>query len=348
MRKKAGFLITALAILSCSSAHAETCFGDPSILLHSIFDTQNFGSPATGGAGALASAATAFTPLNASTLLLAAQGIFSALILFAVFSQFLEYLAGRLDLKGAIARILIVSALLAGYADQGNFRYVISDGLNDLGIWIRGGAGPTALLSQIGVIFSRTVGTDKGVGWLQGIGASFNTAARLILTVQGWITLLFITSCIATAVMSYVLDVSQILLLFLLNVLGPFCLVFAVLKSTQRIAIGWFMRWLEVSLWSVIYSAFMFAITIAYTSVIQIIPTRPFFNQIGSSLVPGKAELLGMFLGCVLSYVSIFILVSVPGMASSIVGARSGGFYNGVTSSIVFIPNLIWRTIKKS
>ena len=319
-------LFVALSIPS----YAASCLGNPTDLLHTWTDTTTWKSA-----------------IDSSTFLNYAKGLFAALLTISVFMQFLDYLAGRLDIKGALTRILVISVLLNSYAATDNFRYVIRDGANNLGIWMRGGAGPEALLSNIGQIFSGAIGTNKGEGIFPGMWDSFETSARLIFTIPGWITVIFVfTSCLV-AIMSYVIDAGQLLLLFMLDVIGPFCLAFGVFVSTQKIAWGWALRWLEICLWPVIYSAFMFAIIAGYKSILAYVPIAWITNP----LTEGKCNLLAMFLSIVLGVVSLFMLVSVPSMASSIVGGRSSGFYRGVSLAVGFVPVIIrsyvTRGIKK-
>ncbi|MCI0552314.1 MAG: hypothetical protein L0287_15290, partial [Anaerolineae bacterium] len=150
------------------------------------------------------------------------------------------------------------------------------------------------------------------------------------------------------AILSYVIDVGRMILLFMLDILGPFCLAFGVLPATDRIAFGWALRWIEICLWSVIYGAFIFAITTAYAAIIAIVPTKALLLQIATSIVQGKCELLAMFLAIVLGIVSIFMLLSVPAMASTIVAGRSAGFYRGVVVATGLIPTMMRSYITRS
>jgi hypothetical protein len=316
-------------IVSAGPSYAEppNCFGSPSATLNEITDTSELKNQ-----------------LLTSNLVAGARLIFGAMVIFAIVSQFLAYLAGRLDLKGTLARMLFVTLLLNGYESPDNFRYTIRDGAEKIGVWIRDGSGPEALLGNIGKIFSRTIGTDKGEGWLSGVWNALETAGKLFFTLPGWITFLFIVVSTIVAVFSFVIDIFSHLILFVLDILGPFCIVMATTEATSRICYGWITRWIEYSLWPVIYSCFMFAITVCYSSLLEIVPANIVYTF---SIEQAKCNLIAMLLAIVLGIVSIFLLISVPSMAASIAEGRSLGFAKGLTFAIGFVPQIAKSYIKR-
>lgn len=316
-------------MLFALSAHAESsnCFGSPSMKLNEITDTSGLKSQ-----------------LLTSNLVAGARLIFGAMVMFAIVFQFLAYLAGRLDLKSAAARLFLVALLLNGYESSDNFRYTIRNSAEKIAVWIRDGSGPEALLGNIGKIFSRTVGTDKGEGWLSGMWNALETAAKLFFTLPGWITILFIVTSIIVSVLSFVIDIFSHFILFILDILGPFCIVMAATESTARICYGWITKWIEFSLWPVIYSCFMFAITVCYSTLLEIVPGDMVYSF---SVEQAKCNLIAMLLSIVLGIVSIFLLISVPSMAASIAEGRSLSFARGLSFSIGFVPAIAKRYVKR-
>jgi type IV secretory pathway VirB6-like protein len=148
----------------------------------------------------------------------------------------------------------------------------------------------------------------------------------------------FVAVSIVVAVLSFVIDIFSHYILLILDIVGPFCIVMATLESTSRICYGWITRWIEYSLWPVIYSCFMFAITACYASLLELVPGNLTFNF---SIEQGKCNLIAMLLAIVLGLVSIFLLMSVPSMAASIAEGRSMRFGRGVSFAIAFVPRIV-------
>jgi type IV secretory pathway VirB6-like protein len=315
-------LVLIVLIFSAGSIFADNsnCFGSPSAKLNEITDTSGLKSQ-----------------WLTSNLVAGARIIFGAMVIFAIIFQFLAYLGGQLDLKGSIARLLFAAILLNGYESTDNFRYTIRNSAEKIGVWIRDGSGPEALLANIGKLFSRTIGTDKGEGWLSGIWNALETAAKLFLTLPGWITILFILVSIIVAVLSFVIDIFSHFMLLILDIMGPFCIAMAATEATSRICYGWITRWIEYSLWPVIYSCFMFAITVCYSTLLEIVPGDLVYNY---SIEQAKCNLIAMLLTIVLGLISIFLLMSVPSIAASISTGRSLNFARGLTFAIGFIPQI--------
>ena len=241
------------------------------------------------------------------------------LIGIAIIAMFFEYFRGRMDYWSLLLRILVVLILLQNYTATNNFRDVIRNTANSLAFSITGNDNRAeAIFENLYIMF---MGLDAA-GY-NDVATNATAAFALLTTPAGMTMILFATTSILIAVLSYVLDIGTSILLLVLDVLGPLALPFGILTTTKDIAWGWIFRYAEVAFYRVLYSIFMVAISTCYALL-----AKSFSPQ--NLLKPDHmTQLSCMFsatiLAVVIAAVSIFCLSRIPSLAAGLIEGGSVG-----------------------
>jgi hypothetical protein len=276
------------------------------------------------------------------------KSLFGGLIFLAVISLYLDYLRGQLDWKGFMVRVAITIFLLKSYTGEGNFRDTISNAAdkaaNSIQFGYPGGNALEAMFETLYQMFknlqggSGTPGSVRVINWLGnlfGIGEIGDAAhvVALFFSPAGITTILFILTTLIVAILSYVLDVGATLLLLVLSLLGPIAICFCSIRSTMSIATGWFQRFVEINLWKIIYACFMVGIATVYEKLGAIAFNPEQYANATDPLTQMTCAFSAMLLSIVVAVVSIFMLTSIPSIASAIVEGRGSGM--GMTASFL-------------
>ena len=276
------------------------------------------------------------------------KSLFGGLIFLAVISLYLDYLRGQLDWKGFMVRVAVTIFLLKNYTGEGNFRDTITNAANKAADSIQFGyPGGNALEAMFETLYhmfknlqggSGTPGSVRVINWLGnlfGIGEIGDAAhvVALFFSPAGITTILFILTTLIVAILSYVLDVGATLLLLVLSLLGPIAICFCSIRSTMSIATGWFQRFVEINLWKIIYACFMVGIATVYEKLGAIAFNPEQYANATDPLTQMTCAFSAMLLSIVVAVVSIFMLTSIPSIASAIVEGRGSGM--GMTASFL-------------
>lgn len=276
------------------------------------------------------------------------KSLFGGLIFLAVISLYLDYLRGQLDWKGFMVRVAITIFLLKNYTGEGNFRDTIINAADKAADSIQFGyPGGNALEAMFETLYrmfknlqggSGTPGSVRVINWLGnlfGIGEIGDAAhvIALFFSPAGITTILFIFTTLIVAILSYVLDVGATLLLLVLSLLGPIAICFCSIRSTMSIATGWFQRFVEINLWKIIYACFMVGIATVYEKLGAIAFNPEQYANATDPLTQMTCAFSAMLLSIVVAVVSIFMLTSIPSIASAIVEGRGSGM--GMTASFL-------------
>jgi type IV secretory pathway VirB6-like protein len=207
------------------------------------------------------------------------NSLFGGLICIAIFSLYLDYLRGQLDWKDFMVRVGITIFLLKSYTGPGNFRDTITAAADKAADSIQfgyPGGNPLESLFETRYHMLKNMqnsgsagGGTRVINWLGnlfGIGEIGDAAhvIALFFSPAGITTILFILTTLAVAILAYVLDVGATLLILVLSLLGPIAICFCSVKSTMRVATGWFQRFVEINLWKIITACFMVGIATVY------------------------------------------------------------------------------------
>jgi hypothetical protein len=275
------------------------------------------------------------------------KSLFGGLICLAIISLYLDYHRGRLDWKDFLIRIGITIFLLKNYAGPGNFRDTITNAADKAADSIRFGyPGGNPLESMFETLYSMfknmqasggsgSVHVINWLGNLFGIGEIGDAAhvIALFFSPAGITTILFILTTLIVAILSYVLDVGATLLILVLSLLGPIAICFGCIKSTMSVATGWFQRFVEINLWKIIYACFMVGIATVYEKLGAIAFNPQQYSGATDPLTQMTCAFSAMLLSIVVAVVSIFMLSSIPSIASAIVEGRGTGM--GMTASFL-------------
>lgn len=325
MGRKMVIGVTLLIVGSSVSAFAGNCNESPTQLMQLVVNKDDLRSI-----------------LLHSGLIAPARVFFTAFLGLAIISESMKFMSGQGSLFAAMTRFLVVALLLENYSAGDSFRYWISNGAEQMGIWIRDGQGLEPIFNSLRIIFNKTVGIGESVGWWKGLVDTVESGLRLIYTLPGWTTIVFTAVSVIVAALGMGLSAIQVIAMLILEIVGPFAIALGCLASTQKIAWGWVERWIEISLWSVFYSCALFVLRIGYQTIVETLSTWVF----SMSLEQSKCNFFGMLLTIVMGLVGIFLLSSVPPLSRSIVSGRAAGFAVAVSGAAFFVPRIALRYVK--
>lgn len=275
------------------------------------------------------------------------KSLFGGLIFLAIISLYLDYLRGQLNWKDFLVRVGITIFLLKNYTGPGNFRDTITNAADKAADSIRfgypGGNPLEAMFETLYNMFKNMQGggdsgSVKVINWLGnlfGIGEIGDAAhvIALFFSPAGITTILFILTTLIVAILSYVLDIGATLLILVLSLLGPIAICFGSLRSTMSVATGWFQRFVEINLWKIIYACFMVGIATVYEKLGAIAFNPQQYSGATDPLTQMTCAFSAMLLSIVVAVVSIFMLSSIPSIASGVVEGRGSGM--GMTASFL-------------
>ena len=277
-----------------------------------------------------------------------------SLFVIAIFSLFLDYLKGRLELISFMTRIFIVLLLLGYYNanDKWNYLNIIQNTTTTLADSIKyvtqDGQQMDARTAVWNTFFDmyRNIALEsvqpsskgeKVVRWVGnfiGLGGVIDAAHILgfIVSPAGITSIMFILTTLLVALFSYILDAGADILLMILRLVGPIALCFGLIRSTQHIAWGWLQRFIEVCLWKLVYAIFIVGIATIFERLGQV-AFDPSYYQDLDTLTGLQCSFTAMLLSIVVGIVALFMLASIPSICASLVEGRSAGM--GTTVSLL-------------
>ncbi len=277
-----------------------------------------------------------------------------SLFVIAIFSLFLDYLKGRLELISFMTRIFIVLVLLGYYNanDKWNYLNIIQNTTSTLADSIkyvtqdgqqmdaRTAVWNTFYEMYRNIALESVQPSSKGekvVRWIGnfiGLGGAIDAAHILgfIVSPAGITSIMFILTTLLVALFSYILDAGADILLMILRLVGPIALCFGLIRSTQHIAWGWLQRFIEVCLWKLVYAIFIVGIVTIFERLGQV-AFDPSYYQDLDTLTGLQCSFTAMLLSIVVGIVALFMLASIPSICASLVEGRSAGM--GTTVSLL-------------